>query len=106
MQSSPNAPNQKDETGNKLFQLGAGPAEALVEPEDQDFQGSDQNEDGGSAEVHAGILLIIEASLLFHCHGFGQIAGLVHITPAAHRDMVSQQLQGNHFQDWHQQLRR
>jgi hypothetical protein len=43
---------------------------------------------------------------LLHRHRLGQVPGLVYVTAAAHRDVISQQLQGHDLQNRQQFLRR
>jgi hypothetical protein len=43
---------------------------------------------------------------LFHGNRFGQVARLVNVASAAHGNVIRQQLQRHHFQDWQQQFRR
>jgi len=40
-----------------------------------------------------------ETRSLFHRHRLSQIPGLIHVTPATHRNVVSQKLQRNDFQN-------
>ncbi len=37
---------------------------------------------------------------LFHRNGFRQVARLIHVAPAPHCNMVGEQLQRHHFQNW------
>ena len=49
---------------------------------------------------------LLPINYLFDSHGLGQVARLIHIAAAPHRDVIRQQLQRNHFDQRRQQFGR